>query len=486
MKEANNALDLKAIRLKRRGGGPLHRQIYERLKAAILEGSLGPGARLSSSRSLASQLGISRGTVELAYATLASEGYIEAHAAAGTIVAPTLSRQRPVPRGRRAPPARIFNDLAAETALPKPFQLGLPALDQFPRKLWSRLTARNARRLPPSAMTYQDAAGDRRLRDAIANYLALARGLACSSDQIFITGGYQGALGLIARALLRPGDPVWFEDPGYFLARNALTQAGAALVPLPVDEEGIDVAAGRLRAPWARFAVVTPSHQAPLGVTLSLNRRLALLSWATEAGAWVIEDDYDSEYRYLGRPLPALKSLDEGNRVLYAGTFSKVLLPGLRLGYLVVPPPEVERFDQAAALLMPSQGFLDQMTVADFMIEGHFSRHIRRMRQLYADRRQALAAALEQRLGDRLRVDLQAGGIHLIGWLPAESDDEALARQAWEQGLAPFPLSRAVMQTKRPPALALSFTNIPVEEAPRLAERLASVIEAAREPHVGR
>ena len=479
MKKAPKPLDWAGIRLRRRGGGPLHRQIYERLRAAILEGRLVPGARLSSSRSLASQLGTSRGTVELAYATLASEGYVETHAAAGTIVAPSLSRQRPVQRGRRAAPVRIFNDPAAETALPKPFQLGLPALDQFPRKLWSRLTARNARRLPSSALTYQDAAGYRPLRDAIANYLAIARGLACSSDQIFITAGYQGALGLIARVLLRPGDPVWFEDPGYFLAREALNQAGAALVPLPVDDEGIDVAAGKARAPWARFAVVTPSHQAPLGVTLSLNRRLALLAWAAEAGAWVIEDDYDSEYRYLGRPLPALKSLDEGSRVLYVGTFSKVLLPGLRLGYLVVPIPEVERFDRAAALLMPSQGFLDQMTVADFMVEGHFARHIRRMRQLYADRRRALAAALESRLGDRLRVELQAGGMHLMAWLQTGCDDDALAKLAWDQGLAPFPLSRGVIETKRPPALGLSFTNIPIEEAPRTVARLAAVLGAA-------
>lgn len=479
MKFVDNKLIQNDIRLKRRGGGPLHLQIYERLRAQILDGSLGPGVRLSSSRSLASQLGTSRGTVELAYATLASEGYIETHAAAGTIVASTLSRQRPVPRGRRSPALRVFHNPAVDTVSPKPFQLGLPALDHFPRKLWSRLTARNARHLPPSALTYQDAAGDRRLRDAIANYLAIARGIACSSDQIFITGGYQGALGLITRVLLRRGDPVWFEDPGYFFAREALKQAGAALVPLPVDEEGIDVAVGKARAPWARFAVVTPSHHAPLGVTLSLNRRLALLSWATEAGAWVIEDDYDSEYRYLGRPLPALKSLDEGNRVLYVGTFSKVLMPGLRLGYLVVPAPEIGRFDRAASLLMPSQGFLDQATVADFMVEGHFSRHIRRMRQLYAERRQALAAALEQQLGHRLKVDLQAGGMHLMTWLSTGDDDEALEKLAWEQGLALFPLSRATIQAKRPPAFALSFTNIPVEEAPRLVARLAGVIEAS-------
>jgi GntR family transcriptional regulator/MocR family aminotransferase len=457
----------------------MHRQLYERLRLAILEGRVSPGTRLSSSRSLASQLGTSRGTVELAYATLASEGYIESHAAAGTIVSPGLLRQRPKPRGRRLPVVRAFGDSAIDMAVPKPFQMGLPALDQFPRKLWSRLTARNARRLPPSSMTYQDAAGYRELRDAIAHYLAIARGISCSSDQIFITAGYLGALGLITRALLRPGDPVWFEDPGYFLAREALKQAGAALVPLPVDEEGIDVDAGKRLAPWARFAVVTPSHHAPLGVTLSLNRRLALLSWAAEAGAWVIEDDYDSEYRYLGRPLPALKSLDEGHRVLYAGTFSKVLLPGLRLGYLVVPEPEVERFDRAATLLMPSQALLDQMTVADFMTEGHFSRHIRRMRQLYADRRQALARALERRLGNSVRVELQAGGIHLMAWLPAGTDDLALEKRAGEQGLAPFALSHAATAARPPPALALSFTNIPVEDAPQMAERLAAVFDAA-------
>jgi GntR family transcriptional regulator/MocR family aminotransferase len=482
MKPPPKILQNKDIHLKRRGGGPLHRQIYERMRAAILEGRLAPGTRLASSRSLASQLGTSRGTVELAYATLTSEGYIETQGAAGTIVAARLSSQRPIPRGRRPEPVRPFSDTAADTALPKPFQMGLPALDQFPRKLWSRLTARNARRLPASSMTYQDAAGDRRLRDAIAHYLAIARGIACSSDQIFITAGYQGALGLIARVLLRPGDSVWFEDPGYFLAREALKQAGAALVPLPVDEEGIDVAAGRQRAPWARFAVVTPSHQAPLGVTLSLNRRLDLLSWATDAGAWVIEDDYDSEYRYLGRPLPALKSLDDGNRVLYVGTFSKVLLPGLRLGYLVAPVPEIERFDRAAALLMPSQGFLDQATVADFMTEGHFSRHIRRMRQLYAERRQALATALEKRLGDRLHVALQAGGLHLMAGLPSGSNDEAIAQRAWEQGLAPFPLSRALIEARRPPALGLSFTNIATEDAPRLVERLAAVLDETGSP----
>ncbi|HVY50099.1 GntR family transcriptional regulator [Hypericibacter adhaerens] len=479
MKAALNSRIRLDIRLKRRSGGALHRQIYERLRADILEGRLEPGRRLASSRALASQLGVARGTVELAYATLASEGYVETQAAGGTLVASNLSRQRPIPRGRRIQPVRAFLDPAFDTAQPKPFQMGLPALDLFPRKLWSRLAARNARRLSLGALSYQDAAGDRRLREAIAHYLAIARGLSCSSDQIFVTPGYQGALGLITRVLLRPGDPVWFEDPGYFLAREALKQAGAALVPLPVDPEGIDVEAGRARAPWARFAVVTPSHQAPLGVTLSLNRRLALLAWAAEAGAWVIEDDYDSEYRYRGRPLPALKSLDEANRVLYTGTFSKVLHPGLRLGYLVVPPPELERFDRAASLLMPSQGYLDQMTVADFMTEGHFARHIRRMRQLYAERREALATALERRLGDRLRVDLQAGGLHLLGWLREGSDDEALSQRAWAQGLAPLPLSRAVMQARLPPALAMSFTNVPVEESAAVVERMAAVIEGA-------
>src|SRR5215470_11317856 len=296
----------------------------------------------------------------------------------------------------------------------RPFRLGLPALDAFPRKLWSRLVASEARALSPAGMAHPDPAGYEKLREAIVAYLAIARGIFCEPRQVFVTPGYQGALGLAARAVIAAGDEVWFEDPGYHLARQGLTEGGARLIPVPVDDEGMRIADGLAQAPRARFVVVTPSHQCPLGVTLSLPRRLALLSWAAEAGAWIIEDDYDGEFHYSGRPLPALKSLDRADVVLYAGSFSKVLFPALRLGYLVVPNRLVQSFTRASHSLHAGNARLEQAVVARFMIEGHFARHLKRMRGLYAARRAALADALTAAFGDHLRVALQSGGMHLL------------------------------------------------------------------------
>ncbi|HEX4569987.1 MAG TPA: PLP-dependent aminotransferase family protein, partial [Dongiaceae bacterium] len=295
--------------------------------------------------------------------------------------------------------------------VPLPFQMGLPALDAFPRKLWSRLTARRARRLAPNDLACAEAAGHEPLRAAIAAHLAVARGIVCAPEQILITTGFQGALGLITRALMQPGDRSWIEDPCYFRARGGLAAAGAALIPVPVDAQGIDVSAGIARAPAARFALVTPSHQSPLGMTLSLPRRLALLGWAREAKGWIIEDDYNSEYHYKGPPPPALKSLDRDGRVLYVGTFSKVLFPALRLGYLVLPEGLLADFRRIVSRLHLAGSPLEQAVTADFMTEGHFARHIRRMRNLYAERRRALAEALADLLRGALR-HRDAGGRH--------------------------------------------------------------------------
>jgi GntR family transcriptional regulator/MocR family aminotransferase len=356
-----------------------------------------------------------------------------------------------------------------------PFQMGLPALDAFPRKLWTRLAARHARRLTMAEMSYPDPAGAPALREAITRYLAVARGIACTPDQVFVTAGYHGALGLVTRAVLEAGDAVWFEDPGFFLARRSLEAAGARIVPVPVDGDGIDVAAGIKRARRARFAVVTPSHQMPLGVALALSRRLALLDWARTAGAWIIEDDYDSEFRYTGRPLPALKSLDRRGSVLYVGTFSKVLFPGLRLGYLVVPSDLVSRFARISRALQPDRALSIEAVVADFIHEGHFARHIRRMRALYARRRLALSEALTDVFGDRFKIELQAGGMHLIARLEAERD-EPLVTKAMMQGLAPEALSRMAIERDCGQGLMLSFTNIPAEQAPAMARRLKEAI----------
>jgi GntR family transcriptional regulator / MocR family aminotransferase len=279
------------------------------------------------------------------------------------------------------------------------FRMGLPALDAFPRKLWTRLTARCTRGATPHDLGRLEGAGLKALRHRIAFYLRIARGVACTPEQIIVTTGYQGALALIAQTLLRPGDAVWVEDPGYFLARRALALAGARLIGVPVDGNGLDVAAARRRAERARLAVVTPCHQFPLGVTLPIARRLALLDWASEAGAWIVEDDYDSEFRYRGRPLPALKSIDTRDRVIYAGTFSKVLFPALRVGYLVVPEMLMKRFATACAALHPAPPDLVQTVVAAFIEDGHFARHIRKMRQLYAER----SAAARMRRADQHR-----------------------------------------------------------------------------------
>jgi len=322
-------------------------------------------------------------------------------------------------------------------------------------------------------MIHQSPFGYRPLREAIAAYLAVARGIACLPEQVVITGGFQASVGLVTRALLRGADAVWVEDPGYFYARNALMAAGARAIPVPVDAQGIDVSAGCALAPEARLAVVTPSHQAPLGVTLELTRRLALLAWANEADAWILEDDYDGEFRYQSRPVPALKSLDGAGRVLYAGTFSKVLFPGLRLGYLILPDGLIKVFQRLLALFyMDSPRFIPAV-VTQFMTEGHFARHIRRMRQLYAERRAALAEALAATLRGRVRIELQAGGMHLIGWLADGSRDVSVAQRAYARGLAVSALSNWRVEPRAEQALLLSFTNIPVHGARSASQRLA-------------
>ena len=459
---------------------PLYRQIYGRVSAAVLDGRLPPGARLPSARSLAAQLSIARGTVETAYQLLAGEGYIVARGAAGTLVAPALDRKLltsgRAARGKRAPAPPI--PTAMSVGPPLPLRMGLPALDAFPHKIWSRLFARQARALRPADLVYQSPAGQEALRVEVARYLAVARGIACVPQQVFITGGFQGALGLLIRAVLQPGDTAWVEDPGYDNARNALRLAGARVVGIPVDREGMDVPRAVAKTPPARLAVVTPTHQAPLTVTLSLPRRMALLDWAAAHDAWIVEDDYDSEYRYLGKPLPALKGIDRRDRVLFVGSFSKVLSPGLRVGYLVVPPALVERVAAVADLLQPPPAALVQATIAEFLAHGYFGRHIRRMRQLYGERRAALVQALRDRLPGTLDIDLQPGGMHLVARLPRGTDDVTLAVGLIRRGLGPSLLSAWGVRAPYAPGLLLSFTNVEVKKARAIAQQLADALAA--------
>jgi GntR family transcriptional regulator / MocR family aminotransferase len=446
---------------------PLFLQIAARVRSAIATGHAAPGARLPSARALALQLAVARGTVNEAYALLAGEGAITTRGAAGTVVSGTARIE-----AVEHTPFMFTGEAQADRAGPLPFQMGLPALAAFPRKLWSNLTVQVARAIQPADLAGTDPAGLPALRQAVAAYLGVARGIRCSPAQVLITAGYQGALSLVRGVLLRQGDPVWMEDPGYAMTRQALETAGARVVPVRVDQDGLRVASGVAAAPKAKLAVVTPTHQCPTGVALSLPRRLALLAWAAENGSWILEDDYDSEFRYVGRPLPSLKSLDRAQRVLYAGTFSKVLSPSLRLGYLVVPPELGAAFMRAARLLTQGQPVLEQGVVAAFIQKGHFARHIRRMRILYGDRRHALASALEAAFGSRAHVEMAAGGMHLLVRFAGAEDDVTLAKRAAAVGLAPATLSSHTMAHDCGQGLLLSFTNIPVEAAPAMVARL--------------
>jgi len=455
---------------------PFYRQIYDRFRNAIASGVLKPGDRIPSARALTKELGLARGTIEAAYSLLAAEGYIVARGQAGTIVTPGLKPRLPassaLPEVRRtmAPPGVHFNALL-------PFQMGLPALDEFPRKIWARVAARSVRAMQPADMDHPASAGLQALRTEIAAYLQVSRGINCSPSQVFVTSGYRHTLELIAYALLKPGDKVWLENPGYPPTRELFRRLNMAAVPVRVDAEGIVVAEALKSAPRARAAVVTPAHQSPLCVSLSLPRRVALLDWATRNNAWIIEDDYDGEYRYVSRPLPALKSLDRDGRVLYAGTFSKVLFPSLRLAYLVVPNAQVEHFEQTIQALSGGGPDLTQAIVTAFIKEGHFARHIQRMRKLYAERREAAAAGLAAVLGKHVQVEAQPGGMHLVLRLNGRRSDRRLAARMAEDGLFASALNDWTMDGEAMSAVLVGFTNIDSEHtAEQLAARILKLL----------
>ena len=454
---------------------PFYRQIYDRVRGAIASGVLKPGDRIPSARALTKELGLARGTIETAYSLLAAEGYIQARGQAGTIVTPDLK-----PRPSMATPPRPDAGIAATSFRPDsilPFQMGLPALDMFPRKIWARLGARCVRAMQPPDMVHPAVYGLPALRAQIAAYLQVSRGINCSPAQIFVTSGYRHTIELIAHAVLKEGDRVWLENPGYPPTRELLGHMRIAAVPVPVDRDGMVVSDAVKLAPKARAAVVTPAHQSPLCVSLPLSRRLELLDWAGRNHAWIIEDDYDGEYRYVSRPLPALKSLDREERVLYAGTFSKVLFPSIRLAYLVVPETLVERFEQISQAFAGGSPELTQAIVTAFITEGHFARHIQRMRKLYAERREATAAGLESVLANRMRIDAQPGGMHLILRLQGRQSDRELVARMRQDGLYAEALSGWTTDTGGASALLLNFTNIDSQgTAEKLGKRILKLM----------
>ncbi len=500
MSQSKAALPRTTILLDPSSALPRYQQLYQGLRAAILDGQLAPGARLPATRALAGELGVSRATVQQAFDQLVAEGYIEGRVGSGSYVARTLPddylaapapqpAQQAHPRRRRAPSRRgaelatapVMRESVAGSEGQRAFPVGLPALDAFPQRVWGQLLARRWRQSSTELLDHSSPAGYLPLREQIAAYLATARGVRCTAEQVIVVAGAQQGLDLAARVLLDPGDAAWIEDPGYFGARGALVGAGARLIPVPVDDEGLDVGAGKARCPDARLAYITPSHQFPLGATMSLARRLALLEWAEQADAWVLEDDYDSEYRYVGRPLAALQGIDHARRTIYVGTFSKVLFPALRLGYLVVPPDLADVFVAALGFAAFHPPALEQSVLAEFIAAGHFTRHIRRMRLLYAERQATLAALLRQELDGLLTLAPSQAGMHLVGWLPSGIDDQLAARRAAARQVDVLPLSRSALEPPVRGALLLGYAATDEPAMRRGVRRLADALADLRD-----
>jgi len=471
-----------AIAIDRKASIPLYRQLYDRLRTHIVSGQLEPGTRLSSTRSLAAELGVSRTTTALAYEQLLLEGYVKSRVGDGTRVARLRSGQLPrAParaQGHDARQQRLRQRAQQLIRMPFPeasyayqtsagtnrFRVGEPDVTHFPYEAWARMLARQARGSLRAVSYYQAVKGHPALREAIAAHIGVTRGVRCVPDQIIITYGAQGALDLAARVLLDPGDLAWIEDPGWGGGRGAVLAAGARPVAVPVDREGIDVEAGRRRCNHARLAIVTPSHQFPTAVTMSLARRLALLEWARQVGAWIVEDDYDSEYRFSGRPLEALQGLDDASRVIYVGTLSKVLFPSLRLGYLVAPPALVDGFLTARRFMDLGSPLLEQMAMAEFFAEGYFARHVRRMRAEYLERRDVLVDPLRRELNDTLEVAVPEAGMHLVAWLPPDVDGDAASYAAAARGLHIEPVSHFSARRLARDGLVLGFARDSPEE----------------------
>lgn len=482
------------VAIDRKGQAPLYRQIYDAYRVAILNRNLRAGQRVPSTRALASELGISRIPVLNAYAQLLAEGYFETRIGAGTIISNSLPDQEVLrPADGRQPlessrPRRVSLDCsnlpAADTALQwlgarrGAFSVGQPALDQFPVRVWSSLVVRHSRKLHSKSLYYGGPMGLRRLREEIATYLRASRGVRCDAEQIMVVSGSQQALDICARVLLNRGDSVWMEEPCYRFARSVFILNGCKLIPVPVDAEGLSVAQGIRDCRKARAAIVTPSHQYPLGVTMSAARRMQLLEWARTSSAWIIEDDYDSEFRYDSMPIVSLQGLDRHSRVIYIGTFSKVLFPSLRLGYLVIPPDLVEPFVRIRLAMDIAPPAFSQSVLSDFIQEGHFSRHIRRMRTVYRERRNALLAQIQSELESDLEVSGGQAGLHLSVTLKKRYSDVELAKRAglrklWLAPLSPSYLGRAMRQ-----GFILGFGNVTAHEMPAAVRALRQVVRS--------
>jgi GntR family transcriptional regulator/MocR family aminotransferase len=471
-------------------GTPLYRWFYDELRSAILGGRIAPGARLPATRDLAREYKLSRATVVTAFEQLKSEGYVEGKVGAGTYVSQVLpddllqvartsaggtAGPRHVRWSSYARRLRLFP--GSEPRVTRAFRANQAALDAFPTTLWAQVASRRLRRASAQLLAGGEALGYRPLRQAVAEYLNTSRGVKCSTDQVLIISGVQEALERAAHLLLNHGDPVWVEDPGYPGAAIVFGAVGARVCAVSVDAEGLDLELGLRRWGRAKLVYVTPAHQFPLGVSMSLRRRLALLEWARRSHTLIFEDDYDSEYRYLGRPLPALQGLDRAGVVIFAGSFNEVLFPALRLSYLVVPPAMVDRFAAAQSVSMRHAPLLNQAVLCDFITEGHFARHIRRMRELYAERLAVLLESSRSQLAGLLEIPSVEAGLQTVGWLAPGIRADRAAEEAAKHDVEVIPLSRYSSRRLSRQGVILGFAAVDTRELRRGVAQLARALE---------
>jgi GntR family transcriptional regulator/MocR family aminotransferase len=476
----------------RRPSETLAEWLYRELCDAIVAGRLAPNSRLPSTRTLAAQFEISRGTVIGVFEQLTAHGYVESRVGAGSSVVAKVPDERcrverdglaPVEPGvlaaiskRGAVMVTSPFPLRRASSRPPAFRANQPALDEFPISIWSKLVAKRMRLASRQTLLAGDVPGLRQLREAIAVHLGSTRGIVCTADQIVILSGTQQALDLVARLVLDPGDEVWMEDPGYPGARAILSAAGAKLVPVPIDESGLAVEVGTRLAPNARLAYVTPAHQFPLGVKLSSARRAALLEWSRARGAWIFEDDYDSEFRFVGRPIAAMQGLDPTGNVIFSGSFNKTLFPSLRLSFVVVPTRLVDSFCGARSIVDRYPRALDQLVLCDFIEGQHFARYLRRVRELYQERLDVLLELASSQWGDSLRVAGTETGLQTVAWLGPGWTDRTFATMAYEQGVEVVPLSNYALESRPTSGLHIGFGAVSPSEIRRAGAILTALL----------
>ncbi|MGY5957155.1 PLP-dependent aminotransferase family protein [Kosakonia sp. BK9b] len=459
---------------------PGYKAIYEQYRHSISSGLLKPGDKVPSVRVLATELGVARKTVETAWAILVGEGYLVSQGARGTRVNPDLVIARAAPAPLPASVSGIAPGVADSFADREGFlRLGIPSLDAFPYKKWLLLCGKAVRSMSPEEMINPPLMGYGPLREAIAQYLTVSRGVNCSAEQVFITSGYNNNLRLILNTLGTADDKVLFEDPGFYFGQQTLKRIARNLHFVPVDDQGVNVDFLQRYHRDARFLFVTPSHQSPLAVTLTLPRKQQLLAWAQRHHSWIIEDDYDGEFHYTRKVLPALKSLDTQDRVIYMGTFSKTVMPALRISYLVLPRATLAQFRETGGLTESGQPVLTQKILTAFLSEGHFYKHLKRMRPLYSQRRDMMLAALEQVYPQLFSIEVSDGGMHVIAFLRTSTEDVRLA-QIWQRHqLQVSALSPWYNQNSKRYGLIMGYTNVRSrEEVVALLQRPAQETRA--------